>query len=217
MTTGEPIIVLGAGGHGRVVADVARSQGWAIVGFLDDAPNLDSSKIWGLEVFSLARLQMDRPQLLRVAVALGVGDNGARERAHARLLESGLRVVSVVHARAVVAPTASLGIGTVVMANASINPDAMLGKGCIINTGAVVEHDCRLGNYVHLSPNAALGGSVTIGDRSHLGLGAVALPGIKIGSDVRIGAGAAVIGDTEDGKTLVGVPARPVSREKNLK
>jgi sugar O-acyltransferase (sialic acid O-acetyltransferase NeuD family) len=205
-----PLLVLGAGGHGKVVADVARSAGWTLAGFLDDASQLDGTWIWNAEVFSLARLRNEAPGLLSAAVALGIGDNRTRERAHARLLAAGLRIVSVVHASAVVAPTAVLGEGTVVMANASINPDAQLGRGCIVNTGAVVEHDCQLGDYVHLSPNAALGGAVKLGARTHLGLGAVALPGVSIGNDVRIGAGAAAIRDASDGLTLVGVPARPV-------
>ncbi len=210
-----PLLVLGAGGHGKVVADVARSAGWTLAGFVDDAPVLDGTEIWGIEIYSLERLRTDRPDLLQAAMALGVGDNVARERAHARLVAAGLRVVSVIHATAAVAPTAVLGEGTVVMANASVNPDARLGRGCIVNTGAVVEHDCRLADYVHLSPNAALGGAVTLGSRTHLGLGAVALPGITIGRDVRIGAGAAVIRDVGDALTLVGVPARPVTTRRS--
>lgn len=208
-----PLLVLGAGGHGKVVADAARSAGWTLAGFLDDAPHLDGTEIWGLGVFALARLRKDQSGLLSAAVALGVGDNAARERAHARLLAEGFRVVSVVHATAAVSPSAVLGEGTVVMANASINPDARLGRGCIVNTGAVVEHDCRLGDFVHLSPNAALGGTVTIGARTHLGLGSVVLPGTSIGRDVRVGAGAAVIRDAGDSLTLVGVPARPIGRK----
>jgi sugar O-acyltransferase (sialic acid O-acetyltransferase NeuD family) len=208
------LLVFGAGGHGKVVADVATSAGWELSGFLDDGPRLDGTKIWGLEIFSLERLRRERPQLVGAAVALGVGDNRARERAHGRLVAAGLRVVSVLHATAAVAPTAILGEGTVVMANASVNPDARLGRGCIVNTGAVVEHDCQLADYVHLSPNAALGGAVILGSRTHIGLGAVALPGIKIGSDVRVGAGAAVICDAGDAMTLVGVPARPVKNER---
>jgi sugar O-acyltransferase (sialic acid O-acetyltransferase NeuD family) len=212
-----PLLVFGAGGHGKVVADAARSAGWEVVGFLDDTPNLDGTEIWGLGVYALERLRTERPDLLPAAVALGVGDNGGREQVHSRLLAAGFQVVSVVHATAAIAPTAVLGEGTVVMANAAVNPDARLGRGCIVNTGAVVEHDCQLSDYVHLSPNAALGGAVTIGARTHLGLGAVALPKVKIGRDVRVGAGAAVIHDTGDALTLVGVPARPVNGERRTK
>lgn len=207
-----PLLVFGAGGHGRVVADAARSGGWSLHGFIDDAPGLDGSRVWGLPVFSLVQLSRDRPQWLSIAVALGIGDNVVRGTVHQRLLAQGIMVATVVHAAAVVATTACLGEGSVVMANATINPDARLGRGCIVNTGAVVEHDCVLEDYVHLSPNAALGGAVTIGARSHLGLGAVALPGVAIGQDARIGAGAAVIRDIEAGVTAVGVPARPLRR-----
>lgn len=213
MSQPGPLLVLGAGGHGKVVADVARSAGWALAGFLDDAPALDGTSLWGLPVLSLDRLRRERPALLQAALALGVGENGARERAHARLLATGFTVVTLVHASAVVAPTATLGEGTVVMANATVNPDARLGRGNIVNTGAVVEHDCLLADYVHLSPNAALGGAVTLGARTHLGLGAVVLPGLVIGADVRVGAGAAVVRDVAEGLTVVGVPARPARRE----
>jgi len=204
------LLVFGAGGHGKVVADVARSAGWELAGFVDDAPERDGTAIWGLPVRSLARLQREAPELAGAAFALGVGDNGARGRCHARLRQAGLTVVSLVHASATVAPTAVLGEGTVVMAKAAVNPDARLGLGCIVNTGAVVEHDCLLGDYVHLSPTAALGGGVTIGPRAHLGLGAVALPGLRVGADARVGAGAAAIRDVADGDTVVGVPARPI-------
>lgn len=208
MSSKGKLLVFGAGGHGKVVADVARSAGWTLAGFVDDAPERDGTAIWGLPVTSLERIRREAPEL--ASFALGVGDNGARARCHARLREAGLAVVSLVHASAAVAPSARLGEGTVVMANASVNPDARLGAGCIVNTGAVVEHDCELGDYVHLSPNAALGGGVTIGPRAHLGLGAVALPGLHIGADARVGAGAAAIRDVADGVTVAGVPARPI-------
>jgi sugar O-acyltransferase (sialic acid O-acetyltransferase NeuD family) len=206
------LLVFGAGGHGKVVADVARSAGWEVAGFVDDAAERQGTTIWGLPVGSLATLRAAAPAPWPMVFALGVGDNAARARCHARLLDAGFEVVTVVHATAAIAPTADLGPGTVVMANASVNPDARLGPGCIVNTGAVVEHDCVLEAYVHLSPNAALGGNVTIGARTHLGLGAVALPGTRIGAEVRVGAGAAVIRDTEDGVTVVGVPARTAGK-----
>jgi UDP-N-acetylbacillosamine N-acetyltransferase len=213
MTAGSRRLwVLGAGGHGKVVADVARSAGFALAGFIDDAPSKDGAVIWGLPVVAWERFVAQRSRWADAVFALGVGENATRERCKTRLGDAGLPVVTVAHASSVIAPTATIGIGTVVMAGAVVNPDAAVGEGCIINTGAVVEHDCRLASFVHLSPNAALGGCVTIGARSHLGLGAVALPGTTIGADVRVGAGAVVHRPVPDGLTVAGVPARPLAK-----
>jgi sugar O-acyltransferase (sialic acid O-acetyltransferase NeuD family) len=207
--TGRPLFVLGAGGHGKVVADVGRSAGHVLRAFVDDAPDRQGGRIWDLPVLSWEAL-LEKAGAPGALVALGIGDSVARERAFSRLVAAGLEVATLVHAAAVVAPTATLGEGAVLMAGALVNPDAVIGRGAIVNTGAVVEHDCRVGAFAHLSPNAALGGKVTVGDRTHLGLGAVALPGVRIGSDVRVGAGAVVHRDVADGVTVVGVPARPL-------
>jgi sugar O-acyltransferase (sialic acid O-acetyltransferase NeuD family) len=201
------VLVYGAGGRGKVVADVVRSAGFEVAGFLDDAPAREGKEIWGLPDISVERLSL-RPELAAVAVALGIGDNGTRALFHQCLRDCRVAVATVVHKVAVLAPTASVGLGTGIMANAVVNPDARVGAGCIINTGVVVEHDCTLGDYVHLSPNVALGGAVTEGTRTHVGLGALVLPSVKIGSNAQIGAGAAVIRDVADNSTAVGVPAR---------
>ena len=203
--TGQPIVVFGAGGHGKVVADAARSAGFVLAAFVDDAPARAGTTIWGVPVVSWAAFQADRGRWEDAAFIVGIGDNGARQDVQGRVESAGREVVAVVHARATVAPTARIGPGTVVMAGAVVNPDAAVGRGCIVNTGAVVEHDCALGEFVHLSPNAALGGGVWIGDRAHLGLGAVVLPAVRVGTDVKVGAGAVVIRDVPDALTVIGV------------
>ncbi len=206
------IAVLGAGGHGRVVADIAMSNGLSVVAFIDDAPAKSGTLVWAIPVLSLDEFlagEMSRG----TAVALGIGDNGGRERAAQRIRSRAVELATLVHPTAAVARTARLGAGSVVMAKAAVNPDARLGDGCIVNTGAVVEHDCVLGAFAHLSPNAALGGGVVIGARTHLGLGAVVLPLVNVGTDVRVGAGAVVNRDVSDGLTVAGVPARPIARK----
>jgi sugar O-acyltransferase (sialic acid O-acetyltransferase NeuD family) len=201
------IAVLGAGGHGKVVADVAMSAGLEVVAFLDDSPAKVGTRIWDVPVLSWAEF-VAGPLRGATAIALAFGDNRRRERSGERVRADGLDLATLVHPRAAVARTARLGPGTVVMAGAAVNPDAVVGAGCIVNTGAVVEHDCLVGDFAHLSPNAALGGGAQVGARTHLGLGAVALPLVRIGADVRVGAGAVVHRDVADGLTVVGVPAR---------
>jgi sugar O-acyltransferase (sialic acid O-acetyltransferase NeuD family) len=214
MTPTRTLLVFGAGGHGKVVADVGRSAGLVLAGFLDDDSSRDGTTFWGTSVIHWERFLRERARWPGVALGLGIGTNAIREESLQRLRAAGLEVATLVHASAVVAPSATLGEATVVMAGAVVNPDATVGEGSIVNSGAIVEHDCRLGRFVHLSPNAALGGTVRIGDRAHIGLGAVILPGLSVGADVRVGAGAVVNRDVPDGLTVVGVPARPIAASK---
>jgi UDP-N-acetylbacillosamine N-acetyltransferase len=211
----RPLIVFGAGGHGKVVADAARSAGYLVVGFIDDSPARIGTRIWDLPVAAWDGTRGELERWRGAAFAIAIGDNPARQRVQARIEEAGSEVVTVVHPRATISPHARLGAGTVVFAGAIVNPDAVVGRGCIVNTGAIVEHDCELGHFVHLSPNASLGGTVSIGDRTHLGLGAVVLPGVRVGSDVTVGAGAVVIRDVPDALTIVGVPARPLHEDRS--
>jgi sugar O-acyltransferase (sialic acid O-acetyltransferase NeuD family) len=210
--SGERLLIFGAGGHGKVVADVGRSAGLVPAAFIDDLVGRDGASFWGLPVIHWERLLRERELWQDARVALGIGDNGARKACLERVLGAGLGLATLVHARAVIAPSASLGIGSVAMANAVVNPDAVVGQGAILNTGSVVEHDCRLGDFVHLSPNVALGGAAQLGDRTHIGLGAVVLPGVVIGAGVVVGAGAVVTRGVPDGLTVAGVPAQPIRK-----
>ncbi len=211
MRVRETVTIIGAGGHGKVVADVARSAGFEVVGFTDDAPGRAGGSFQGLPVLGLEDW-LHSAARAGLRAALGIGDNNARGRAFERLRAAGVSMPVLVHERASVAASARLGDGTVVMALAVVNPDATVGEGAIVNSGAIVEHDCEVGPFAHLSPNATLGGAVVIGHRSHVGLGAVVLPGVRVGANVRVGAGAVVLADIEAGLTAVGVPARTLKK-----
>ena len=213
----EPLLVWGAGGHGRVVADVVRASGGTVLGFVDGDP----AKV-GTEVAGGGRVLFAEEALLAHAaahgslpggaagVALGVGSNPARRR----LLEllGPFAAAPLVHPFTAVSPSARLGRGTVVLAGAVVNAGAWLGEGVIVNSGAVVEHDCRVGDGVHLSPRATLCGGVEVGAGSWVCAGATLIPGVRVGARATVGAGAVVIRDVADDTTVAGCPAREIKK-----
>ncbi|AKV01163.1 4-amino-6-deoxy-N-Acetyl-D-hexosaminyl-(Lipid carrier) acetyltrasferase [Labilithrix luteola] len=198
-----PLVVLGAGGHGKVVADIVLATGATILGFLDDrvAPG---SRILGLPVLGPLEWLTTNP----ARVALGVGDNLARARAADVIQAAGASLATAIHPRAVVSPFARIEEGTVVMALAVVNPDAIVQRGAILNTASVVEHDCRVGAFAHISPNGALAGGCHVGAQVHLGIGASMLPGTRVGDRSIIGGGALVARNLPPDVVASGVPAR---------
>lgn len=203
------LAILGASGHGKVVAEAALASGWDEIVFFDDAwPNLSRSGIW--QVIGNSDLIIKKRQSFD-GVVIAIGDNKVREQKGRILDEQGLSLESVIHPSAVVSESAVLGKGTVVLANATINAGASIGSGSIINTGAVVEHDCHLGDCVHVSPNAVLAGGVRVGSRSWVGANSSVRQMVILGADVVVGMGSVVLENVEPGQTVVGVPCRPLS------
>jgi sugar O-acyltransferase (sialic acid O-acetyltransferase NeuD family) len=201
------LVVYGAGGHGKVVADILLACGERVTGFVDDrAP--PGEMVLGLPVLG--------PRAVLAGgdyrVALGIGDNSLRATVAADCLAERCELVTAVHPRAVVAASATLEEGVVVMALAVVNPGTTIGRGAIINTGAVVEHDCSVGAFAHVSPNATLGGGCRIGDLAQLGIGATMLPGRAVGARALVGGGSLVARDIEGSSVAKGVPARATRR-----
>ena len=201
------LLIIGAGGQGKVVADTALLLGWEDIAFLDDRAATLQPPLGMPIVGMLENLEAQRAAYFSAIVA--VGDAKLRIQLTARCRRAGFDVVSVVHPKAYLSKFASIGAGCAAFAQSAINAGASMGAACIVNTGATVDHDCLIGEGVHICPGAHLAGSVRVGDRSWIGIAATIRQGITIGRDATVGAGAVVVADVPDGSTVMGVPAKP--------
>lgn len=203
------LAILGASGHGKVVADAAELSGWDEVVFFDDAwPGLSQNGPWAV-LGDTAALLRDVGGFDGVVVA--IGNNSLRQIKQHELVASGAVLTSVIHPAASVSAHAQVGIGSVIFANAVVNASAKVDEGCIVNTGAVVEHDCVLRRFSHISPNAVLAGGVEVGELVWVGACSSIRQLITVGSGAVVGMGAVVTKDVPPGVTVVGNPARVFS------
>lgn len=200
------LLVIGAGGHARVVIDVARAAGYDPVAALD--PASVGSMCNGVEVIGGDDLadSMFAKGLGQAVVA--IGDNALRSRIGKRLRDIGFTLPLIVHPSAILSPSAKIGDGTVIMPLAVINAAATIGTMVIVNTSAVIEHDCAIGDGAHIAPGCRLGGTVSVGLETLIGIGSVVRPDTSIGDHAVIGAGSTVIGNIEDHRVATGCPAR---------
>lgn len=199
----QRLFLIGAGGHAKVIADMAEGIGLLLTAAFDKSLlrttllerypvhiNLESVNLADDDTFIIA-----------------VGDNAARKRIAEQEL-AGKTFATLLDKSAVVSKYAEVEEGTVIMPGATINVDVQIGKHCIINTNVSIDHECTIEDYVHISPNVALAGNVLVGEGTHIGIGACVIPGINIGKWCTIGAGAVIIKDVPDGATVVGNPGR---------
>ena len=205
------VVIVGAGGHGRVVLDALLAAGKVRpVGFLDADPALAGREVGGFPVFGAVNLLPKlRQQKVRGGI-VAIGDNRTRCGYVGTLVEYGLELVNAIHPAAVVAATARLGRNVMVAAGAVVGTDARLGDSVIVNTSAVVDHECEVGEGVHVCPGALLAGRVRVGPRAFVGMGAKVIQCLSVGEGAVVGAGAVVLKDVPAGATVVGVPARVV-------
>jgi sugar O-acyltransferase (sialic acid O-acetyltransferase NeuD family) len=203
------VVVLGAGGHGKVVLELLLlDKTMDVAGLIDANPALRGTTVLGVPVLG-GDDQIARSGATGFVVGIGnVGNPEPRRRVFDAALARGLSPVRLVHPSATISGFAEVGEGTVVMAGAIVNPGAVLGRNVIVNTGAIVDHDCRIGDHAHVAPGARLSGGVTVGRSALIGVGASVRQGIAIGEEAIVGAGAVVVGDVAARVTVVGTPAR---------
>jgi sugar O-acyltransferase (sialic acid O-acetyltransferase NeuD family) len=209
--SGPRLVVLGAGGHGKVVADAARAAGMQVLAFADADPARRGTRLLGLPVLD-GELEALRAfcQDEGAQTVVAIGENATRRRVFEALRAGGVKLANVVHPSAVLAPEVALGMGVVVLAGAIVNVCSVIGDNAIINTGVRLDHDNTLGAHAHVSPGVCTGGEVKIGEGTHLGVGVSVRNRVSIGAWSVIGVGAAVVSDLPDGVLAYGVPARVV-------
>lgn len=193
------LVIIGAGGHGRVVADIASKVGYREIVFLDDVQANVAGKVSSFNTYTASW-----------DFFVAIGSASVRKRIMQQLQQAGASLATLVHPHAVIGENVSIGMGTVVMAGAVINPFAKIGEGCIVNTCSSVDHDCRISQYTHISVGAHVCGTVTIGENTWIGAGAIISNNIHVTDNCMIGAGAVVIADIEELGTYVGVPAKKI-------
>lgn len=217
----KKIIIIGSGGHAKVVADIILTrekelnEDLKIIGFLDDNfKNLRYDNIFNIPILgdlnNIDNFNKNEDYFFIIAI----GSNEVRKKISEKYEE--LNYYTAIHPRSVISREVIIGSGTVVMANVVINPNSTIGKHCILNTSSVIEHDNELGDYVHISPNATLCGGANIEDNSWIGAGSVVRQQIHIGKDVIVGANSVVVKDIEDNCIVVGNPAKKI-KEKEKK
>lgn len=206
------VVIVGAGGHGQVVADVLMSaarlgSGVQPAGYVDDDASFAGQLLLGLPVLggidSLSHVPHD-------GVVVAIGNNAIRRKVFDMLAARNERFVIARHPSAIIAQSVEVGPGTMICAGAIVNPGAVIGSNVILNTGCSVDHHNRIGDHVHIAPGVRMGGDVTVGDGVLIGIGAVVMPGRRIGAHSTVGAGALVQRHVREGTIVVGVPARPV-------
>ena len=204
-----PVLIIGAGGHGRVLADLAFCLGKQVLGFLDGDVKLHGKEIDGVEVLGgdecLAGYSSRSVLLIN-----GIGsivNSDVRYEAYNRLRSLGYEFDVMCHPRAIIGSSVTLAPGTQVMAGCIVQCGAQIGENSVINSGAVVEHDAVVGAHSHLAPRAVICGGVRIGERCHIGAGAVVVQGLSVGDNALVAAGAVVVKDVPSGMRVAGVPA----------
>ncbi len=208
----ERLMIIGASGHGKVVADIAERCGYSTISFLDDDKNKENCgkhKVIGIS------LDFGKFVDINTAFFVAIGNAVARQNIQKMIVDAGGEITVLVHPDAVMADDVKIGKGSVVMAGTVINTGTVIGEGCIINTASSVDHDCTIGHFVHIAVGAHLAGTVKVEDYTWIGAGSTISNNVKICGKCTIGAGAVVVNDINVSGTYMGIPARKREKEKD--
>ena len=195
-TNSKKLIIIGASGHGKVIADIALLNGYKDIVFLDDDDSVTECAGFPVVGKTSEASHIDGDKIV------AIGNASARKR-----IQEQIDTVTLIHPDAVIGRNVTIGAGTVIMAGVVINPDTTIGRGCIINTSSSVDHDCVIGNYTHVAVGAHVCGTVAVGENVWLGAGATISNNVNICDDVVVGAGAVVVSNILEPGTYIGVPA----------
>lgn len=206
----KPFILIGYGGHGRVVADLLGRLGCRLLGYVAPEKSLVTTGSAPNYLGTDAALDAYPADEVLLANAVGsIGSAELRRNLFLALAGRGFMFPALVHPAAILAGDVSVGAGSQVMAGAVVQTGTTIGENAIVNTAASIDHDCHIGNHCHLAPGCVLSGGVTVGEGAHIGAGAVVIQSLSIGAGAIIGAGSTVLNDVPPGTTVVGSPARP--------
>ncbi len=203
----KEIIIIGASGHGKVIADIALKVGYKKIAFLDDDITVKSCM-----EYPVVGIVSDSIKYADFDFVVAIGNSEIREKIMNFLIENKLNVVSLVHPNATMAENVKIGVGCVIMAGAVINSDTSIGQGVIINTCASVDHDCEIGDFTHISVGSHVCGTVNIGKQVWLGAGSTVINNVNVCNGCIIGAGAVVVKNIENSGKYVGIPAKEFDR-----
>lgn len=193
----KTLYLYGAGGHGKVVIDIAKSCGYDDIIIIDDGENIYPS-------FEEVKHNIHIP------IALGIGTNITRKIIYKKVKSFGFRIVTLIHPTSIISENVIIGEGSVIMPQVTVNCYSSIGKGAILNTGSIIEHDNNIEDFVHISPGTALAGNVTVGELSHIGIGSCLIQGIQVGSKSVIGAGSVVVKNIPFNTLAYGNPCKVI-------
>jgi len=214
VTGARPVIVLGAGGHAKVVIDALQAAGADILGAVDPDGTTHGTSILGVSVLGADDVVLNHTPDA-IALVNGVGStepSNRRKDLYRHFRDAGYAFASVLHPSAVIGGEVEIADAAQIMAGAVVQPGCRIGVNTIINTRASVDHDCVIGDHVNIAPGAVLGGGIIVGGGSHIGAGSSVIQNVRIGADVLVAAGAAVVTDFPDGARIAGVPARTMAK-----
>jgi sugar O-acyltransferase (sialic acid O-acetyltransferase NeuD family) len=213
----EKIVLIGAGGHCKVIIDIIKSRNeFEIVGITDEKQKINN--VLDVPIIGSDEIlyQIFNSGVQYAFISIGALNNiNLRNLIYDKLEKIGFKIPVLIHKNATVSEYSEIKDGTCVMPGAIINAGSCIGKNCIINTGCVIDHDCNIGNNTHISPNVTIAGNVNIGNNTHIGIGSSIIQGLSLGSNVTIGAGAVVITNINDNALAVGIPAKVIRIKKN--